>query len=207
MMTEPTVFIVDDDPAVRLSLVELLDSAGHRSQVFESAEAFLDSCLCDQPGCLVLDIRMSGMTGLELQEQLRARSSRMPTIVITGHGDVQAARRSFKLGALDFVTKPFEHSEILQLIEAAIHRDAIARAGAQRAREVSARRALLSPREREVMDCIVDGLLNKQIAAKLGIAERTVEDHRRRIMQVMRVESVAGLVRSAVVAWAVHTWS
>lgn len=195
MSNEPVVHIVDDNAAVRASLVELVEADGLRAEAHPSAERFLQGYDADRGGCLVLDIRMPGMSGLALQEELARRSITLPIIIITGHATVQIARRGFKMGAIDFVEKPFDPQEMLTLIRGALARDAQERSQANAAREVTARIARLSAREAQVMQLIVRGRLNKQIAAQLGIAERTVEDHRRRVMQTMEVESLAHLVR------------
>ncbi len=194
MAIETRVHIVDDDSAVRDSLRELVESAGLRAELYASAEEFIESCSPIPAGCLVLDIRMDGLSGLDLLKVLRERECNLPTIILTGHGDVPAAVRAFKQGAIDFVQKPYDPPELLRCIRAAVerHRQLCEREVTRR--DVEARAAKLSPREREIMNLVVDGLANKQIAARLRIAERTVEDHRARVMRTMGVDSVAQLV-------------
>lgn len=193
----PVVHIVDDDPAVRDSLRELLDSVGLRNALYASAEEFLENCAPASEGCLLIDIRLTGMTGLDLQRLLPDRGVDLPIIILTGHGDVPAARQAFKEGAVDFLSKPFNPPELIGCLRAAIAHDRRAREQRAAQREAAARRERLSAREREVLDLVVAGLANKQIAVRLGIAERTVEDHRSRVMQVMSVDSMAQLVRLA----------
>jgi two-component system, LuxR family, response regulator FixJ len=199
MTAEPMVHVVDDDSAVRDSLRELVESAGLRAALYASAEQYLEACQVSV-GCLVLDIRMAELSGLDLLPILRDRACDLPTIILTGHGDVPAATRAFKQGAVDFIQKPFDPPELLRSIRAAMEQDRQARQRHAIQSDVAARTARLSAREREVMDLIVLGLANKQIAARLGIAERTVEDHRSRVMRTMEVDSVAQLVRLTAVS-------
>lgn len=195
---DQVVHIVDDDPAVRDSLRELVEAVGLRAEQYASAEEFLQTWDEDVVGCLVLDIRMAGLSGLDLQQVLRDRRCDLPVIIITGHGDVPAATRAFKQGAIDFIQKPFEPTELLRRIHEALEKGRQAHLSRMTQADLQARLARLSPRELEVMDMVIAGLLNKQIAARLGIAERTVEDHRARVMRVMGADSVAQLVRQAV---------
>ncbi|HUF71765.1 MAG TPA: response regulator transcription factor [Gammaproteobacteria bacterium] len=191
------VYVVDDDRGVRDSLNLLLGSAGIVSEAFESAAAFLAGFRPDRIGCLVADIRMPGMSGLELQQELNARKVEIPIVFITGHGDVPMAVNAMKAGAVDFLTKPFRNRDLLDRIEAAL---GSARAGFQdheKLREARARYAALTPREAEVMELVVSGLANKVIAMDLGVSQRTVELHRARVMQKMGVRSLAELVRLA----------
>ncbi len=197
MSAEPTVFVVDDDAAVRESLTELLGAAGHAVRSYASAEAFLEDFRPGQPGCLLLDVRMPGLDGLGLQRELQRRAVTLPIILITGHGEAAVARSGFKMGALDFLEKPCDCAELIQLVEVALRRDAAARARAAGQAAAAARLARLSSREREVLESVLAGLRNKQIALRLGIAERTVEDHRANIMRVLGVMSVPELVRLA----------
>ena len=190
-----TVFVVDDDQAVRDSLALLVQSVGLDVETYASAGEFLDAFEADRPGCLVTDIRMPGMSGLELQEKLTEDGALIPVIVLTGHGDVPAAVRALKGGAVDFVEKPFNPQALLDLVQQAIARDADIRAQAAREAELAERRALLTPREQEVMELVVAGKANKVIAIDLDISERTVELHRGRIMKKMRVRSLAELMR------------
>ncbi len=200
-MTErPTVFIVDDEPAIRESLSRLVGAAGFRAECFDGADAFLAAYRNGRPGCLVTDIRMPGMNGLELQERMRADGCAIPIIVLTGYGDVPGAVRALKGGALDFLQKPYEPDVLLVRIAEALERDARAREAAARAAEVGSRVARLTPREREVMALVIEGKANKVIAIDLGISERTVELHRGRVMGKLEARSVAELIRT-VEAW------
>jgi FixJ family two-component response regulator len=190
-----TVFVVDDDRAVRDSLALLVHSVGLKVETFSSAQEFLDAYQPDRRGCLVTDIRMPGMSGLELQERLSADDLRIPVIVLTGHGDVPAAVRALKGGAVDFVEKPFNPQALLDLIQQAIARDDEIRELAAQEAHVAERMALLTPREHEVMELVVAGKANKVIAIELAISERTVELHRGRIMKKMQARSLAELMR------------
>jgi FixJ family two-component response regulator len=188
-MHRETVFIVDDDASVRDSLSLMLSLQGHATATFASAEDFLQAWQPEWHGCVVADIRMAGMSGLELQEQLRARSSTLPVIIVTAHGDVAAARRAFLADAVDFIEKPFDPQ---QLIAAIGH--ARERIGAPPAAPAPDTRQL-SEREREVMALMVQGMHNRRIAAELGISHRTVEIHKARVMEKMGVKSLVELVR------------
>jgi RNA polymerase sigma factor (sigma-70 family) len=192
---QQTVFIVDDDEAMRDSLAWLLESNGLRVRSFESGEAFLDAWRADMAGCLVLDVRMPGISGLELHERLQALNSPLPIIFVTGHGDVPMAVSALKKGAADFIEKPFNDKEILRLIEQCLATDREQQSRRRRYAEISGRLAALTPREREVMDLMAAGRLNKQIADDLGISIKTVEVHRSRVMEKMEVRSVAELVQ------------
>lgn len=192
---EPTVFVVDDDPAVRESLAMLLDSAGHRAACFETAGAFLDAFDPAASGCAIIDLRLPGIDGLELQDELRARGACLPVVFLTGHADVPAAVQALKHGAMDFVQKPFDADSLLGLVGRALEADAEQRAGLARREAAEARLADLTPREREVMALVVDGLASKVIAADLGISERTVELHRSHIMRKTGARSVPALIR------------
>ena len=196
-MTEPRVHIVDDDEAMRDSLKWLLESRGLEVELYTSAEAFLGAFNSDFCGCLVLDVRMPGMTGLDLHEKLRARASTLPVIFITGHGDVPMAVSALKKGAADFIEKPFSDQDMLRLIESCMKQDRAA--AAKRAENASAAQRLesLTQREREVLELIVAGRLNKQVADELGISIKTVEVHRSRVMEKMRAHSIAELVQLA----------
>ena len=191
----PTVFIVDDDPGVREGLSRLVRSAGYPVECFETAAAFLETWRDGRPGCLVTDIRMPGMSGLELQERMRAQGSSIPTIVLTGFGDVPGAVRALKGGALDFLQKPFEPDVLLVRIAEALREDARTREASAQAAEIRSRLTKLTPREREVMAHVIDGKANKVIALELGISERTVELHRGRVMRKVGARSVAQLIR------------
>jgi FixJ family two-component response regulator len=198
-MPEPIVYIVDDEPAIRDSLAMLLRSVGLPSRAFASAPAFLDGFDAGAQACLVADVRMPGMSGLELQEALRARQAALPVIIITGHGDIAMAVRAMKAGAADFIEKPFNEQVLLDAVHRAL---AQARPGepppsAVRA-EIEARVAALTPREREVMLLIAEGRPNKVVATRLGLSTRTVETHRAKVMEKMQARSLAELVRMAI---------
>jgi FixJ family two-component response regulator len=192
---EVTVFVVDDDQAVRDSLALLVHSVGLQVETFASAGDFLDSYRPDRRGCLITDIRMPGMSGLELQERLCADGHHIPVIVLTGFGDVPTAVRALKGGAVDFLEKPFNPQALLDLVQQAIAQDAEIRAQAAHEARLAERKALLTPREQEVMELVVAGKANKVIAIDLSISERTVELHRARIMKKMQARSLAELVR------------
>ena len=201
---EQLVYIVDDDEALRDSLIWLLESTGLKSLAFDSAENFLAAYNPRMNGCLVLDIRMPGMSGLELHEKLLSMHSTLPIIFITGHGDVPMAVSALKKGAIDFIEKPFNDQEMVKLIRTALAED-LKRHDARR-QEAEAQRRIegLTPREREVLDLIVAGRLNKQIADDLGISIKTVEVHRVRVMEKMGVNSLAELVQHVMISAPKH---
>jgi FixJ family two-component response regulator len=199
MILEPTVFIVDDDQAVRGSLRLLIKSADLAVEAFASAREFLGAVSADRPGCLVLDVRMPEIDGLELQQQLAARGSRLPIIILTGHGDVPMAVEALRAGALDFIQKPFESKRLLARIEEAISVDAKARSQKTDCDEIASRLSRLTPREREVLERIVEGLPTKAIAATLGSSFNTVQNQRASILKKMLAESVADLVRMVMI--------
>lgn len=194
-MADGIVYVVDDDAAVRESLAWLIQSVDLRAVPCASAQSFLDAYDRSHPGCLVLDVRMSGMSGLDLQAELARREIAVPTIIITGHGDVSMAVRAMKMGALDFVEKPFNDQELLERIQRAIDADHAARQGGREREQACALLATLSPREREVMDLLVLGKANKEVADVLGLSTRTVEGHRARLMEKLACSSLAELVR------------
>jgi RNA polymerase sigma factor (sigma-70 family) len=194
---EPTVFIVDDDEALRDSLTWLLESVRLVSRTFGSAQEFLRQFDRSSPGCLVLDVRMPGMSGLELLDRLTAEGVGLPIILLTAHADVPMAVRALKGGAIDFLTKPFSSQELLDRIQDALEQDRSRREQDARIAELTARFALLTPREREVMSLVVEGNSNKEIAAALGVSSKTVEAHRTKVMDKTQAGSVAGLVRMA----------
>ncbi|MCB1960990.1 MAG: response regulator transcription factor [Rhodocyclaceae bacterium] len=193
---EQTVYIVDDDDALRDSLVWLLESNAHRVEQFASAEAFLAAFHGDMAGCVVLDVRMPGMSGLELYERLRERHARMPVVFITGHGDVQMAVSMLKKGAVDFIEKPFSDRDMLKLIDQCLATERENRERLRQDAAVQRRLEQLTSRETEVLELIIAGRLNKQIADDLGISIKTVEVHRARVMEKMEVRSLAELVQS-----------
>ena len=202
---KPKVHIVDDDDAVRDSLRELVESAGLHAALYASAEEFLGAADAGLAGCLLLDIRMAGLSGLDLQQVLHDRQIDLPVMVISGHGDVTAATRAFKQGAIDFIQKPFDPPVLLHCIRAALERHTRIRETRARQSAIAARLATLSPREREVLRLLTAGLVNKQIAVTLGIAERTVEFHRAHIMDKTGAGSIFDLVQMVVAVGAGDT--
>ena len=192
-----TVFIIDDDESVRKGLSRLLRSTGFEVETFATAERFLEREHYDGIGCLVLDVRMPGISGIDLQDELGKADYSMPIVFITGHGNIPMGVQAIKKGAVDFLAKPFDDAELLQAVREAIAKDARARAQHADVLVIRRRIALLTARERDVLRYIITGMLNKQIAYKLGIAEKTVKVHRGRIMEKLGVGSVADLVRLA----------
>ena len=190
-----TIFIVDDDAAVRDSLKMLLRSVGQAVETFGSGQEFIDAYSEDRPGCLVLDIRMPGMSGLELQQKLNERHSIMPIIFITGHGDVPMAVEAMQAGAVDFIQKPFRDQDLIDRINQALEKDQNNRASLGERNDIRKRLETLTPREREVLDLVVHGKANKVIAGDLRLSQRTVEIHRARVMEKMQASSLAHLVR------------
>ncbi len=197
MTPEPTVFIVDDDDAVRRFLSGLIASVELRVEAFASARDFLEAYEPGRPGCLVLDVRMPGMSGLELQRELADQAIDLPVIILTGHGNVQLAVRAMQAGAIDFVEKPFDNELLLDRIQRAVAENV--RAGDKRTKriEIAGRIQLLTPREREVLDLVVAGQTNKGVARHLDISEKTVEIHRANVMRKMQAKSLADLVKMA----------
>lgn len=191
----PTVFVIDDDDAVRGSLRLLLKSYGLDAQLCASAEEFLANHDPDRPGCIVLDVRMPGMGGMELQQQLNARGATIPIVFITGHGDVPMAVEAMQAGAFDFLQKPFNDNDLIARVQRAIEHNATQRARQHTRQDTRERLATLTPRERDVLDLVVVGKANKVIAADLGLSQRTVEIHRARVMEKMDAASLAQLVR------------
>jgi two-component system response regulator FixJ len=193
--TRPTIFVVDDDSAVRDALKLLLRSVGQAVETFGSAQEFLDAYSEDRPGCLVLDIRMPGMSGLELQQRLNEKHSILPIIFITGHGDVPMAVEAMQAGAVDFIQKPFRDQDLIDRINQALEKDGSNRAALGERNDIRRRLETLTPREREVLDLVVHGKANKVIAGDLKLSQRTVEIHRARVMEKMQASSLAHLVR------------
>ncbi len=195
-----TVFVVDDDEAVRTSLRLLLKSVGLPVETFASAQEFLDQFDPNRAGCLVLDIRMPGMSGLELQQQLNDRHSIMPIVFITGHGDVPMAVEAMQAGAVDFIQKPFRDQDLIDRINRALEKDREMRAALRERDEIRRRMSQLTPREREVLELVTQGKANKVIAGDLNVSQRTVEIHRARVMEKMGANSLAHLVRMVIEA-------
>jgi two-component system, LuxR family, response regulator FixJ len=192
-----TVFVIDDDASIRKSLSRLLRSAGYTTETFACAEEFLGRDHFNGIGCLLLDVQMPGLSGIDLQEELSKADYHMPIIFITGHGNIPMSVQAMKKGAVDFLTKPFNDKELLQAIEKAIEKDTYAKAEYDETLDIRKRIELLTPRENEILPYIITGMLNKQIASKLSIAEKTVKVHRGRIMEKLHANSVAELVRLA----------
>jgi FixJ family two-component response regulator len=192
-----TVFIVDDDSSVLKSLSRLINSAGFQAETFASPKEFLAQQKASTPSCLVLDVSMPELNGLELQEALAGMGNPLPIIFITGHGDIPMSVRAMKAGAIDFLSKPFDDDELLAAIKQALEKDQLTRKQQSELQKIQARLAKLSPREREVLTHVISGKLNKQIAADLGTVEKTIKVHRGRLMKKMGVGSLAELVRLA----------
>lgn len=193
----PTVVIVDDEAAVRESLDSLLRSVGLRTLLFASPAELLQASVPEGPGCLVLDVRMPGTSGLDFQDQLSKNGIDLPIVFMTGHGDIPMSVRAMKAGAVDFLSKPFRDQDMLDAVSAAIERDTLRRSQAASLDAVRSKYETLTAREREVLALVVSGLMNKQVAGELGLSEITVKIHRGNVMRKMGVRSLADLVRSA----------
>jgi FixJ family two-component response regulator len=194
---EATVFVIDDDESIREALKDLLESVGLRVETFASAPEFLHSRHSDLPGCLVLDIRLPGLSGLDLQREMADANILTPIVFISGHGDIPMTVRAMKAGAVEFLTKPFRDQDLLDAIQQALGHDRVARQEQAEAAELGSRFNSLTPREHEVFALVVTGLLNKQIALQLGTSEITIKQHRHQVMRKMHADSFAELVRMA----------
>jgi FixJ family two-component response regulator len=195
MTRAPVVFVVDDDPSVRSSLKFLLSSVGLQVENFESAETFFQRKPPDAPSCLVLDVRLRGLSGLDFQRELAARNIRIPIVFVTGHGDIPMSVRAMKAGAIEFLTKPYRDQDLLDAVRIALERDRARREQERDLTDLQRRFDSLTPREQEVVSMVVSGMLNKQIAGELGTAENTVKVHRSRATEKMNAQSFADLVR------------
>ena len=194
--TEPTVYVIDDDASIRELLAWLMARNAIRCEVFPDARSFLKAYPPDAPGCLILDLRMPGMSGLDLQAMLKAQGALLPVIFLSGRADVAAAVQAVKEGAFDFIEKPFDYKRIVALVRECLARDTDARAGREGRRAIAERLAQLTPRERDVLECVVAGKPNRVIAEELEISIKTVEAHRAHIMEKLGVDSVAKLVQA-----------
>ena len=200
MSKQPNVFVVDDDQAMRNSLKWLIESVGMNVETYSTADEFIQNYYPGRAGCLLLDVRMPGMSGLELQEHFIKHQINIPIIIITGHGDVPMAVRAMKSGAVDFIEKPFNDELLLESIRNALSMDIEQRAAQAERAEIATRLANLTPREHEVMEMVTAGKSNKEIAQTLGVSAKTVEAHRSRVMEKMQADSLADLVKIAVAA-------
>jgi two-component system, LuxR family, response regulator FixJ len=196
-MTPHRVYVVDDEPAMREAISLLIHSVGMKCEPFASADEFLERYDPSVPGCLVLDIRLPGMSGLHLQEALNKNGHRIPIIILTGHGTIQMAVRAVKAGAFDFLEKPFHDQDLLDRIQQAIQHDLATRAERARRAQIAKLMASLTPRERQVLDLVVDGKSNKIIASRLGLSHKTIEYHRSNIMDKLKAGSIPELVQIA----------
>jgi FixJ family two-component response regulator len=194
---DPIVIVIDDDASFRRSTERLVSAAGFKTKTFATAKDFLKKPRPDVPACVVLDVRMPGLNGLDLQKNLRQIGVEIPLIFVTGHGDIPMSVQAMKGGAVEFLTKPFRDQDLLDAITEALQRDRVRLRNSSRLTELQRRQSTLTPREREVMTCVVSGKLNKQIASELNTAEKTIKFHRAHVMQKMQANSLAALVQMA----------
>jgi FixJ family two-component response regulator len=197
MDTNPVVYVVDDDSSVRNAITMLLEASGFKVETSDSAQAFLERDLVNASGCLVLDVQMEGLSGLDLQQELTTANVHLPIIFITGHGDVPMSVQAMKAGAVEFLTKPFREQELLSAVRQAVARESVAHTEHTERASIRQRYEKLTPREKEVMALVAQGLLNKQIALKLSASEGTIKIHRGHVMLKMQAGSIAALVRMA----------
>jgi two-component system response regulator FixJ len=205
MQKKAMIHIVDDDEGVRKALSLLMKSAGHDSSLYASAEKFLDEFHYSQPCCIFIDVRMPGMSGLELQKKIAALNNAPAVIILTGHGDIDMAVQAMKDGAMDFITKPFQNQKVLDVIQKVMALEVVKWSAKEKQSKIIQKLVQLTPRERQIMQLLVDGNVNKQMASKLDISVRTVEKHRARIMEKLQVKTLAELVHLALLnndAWA-----
>src|SRR6059058_1992665 len=193
----PSIVVIDDDASIRKSLDNLFRSVGFQVELFASPQEFLQSNRPDRTGCIVLDVRFPGRSGLDMQQELAVTNIQLPIIFITGHGDIPMSVRAMKAGAVEFLTKPFRDQDLLDAVGAALERDRVRRTGDSRLAELRSRFDTLTARERQILGLVVAGRLNKQIAGDLGVSEMTVKMHRRQVMRKMQATGVAQLVRLA----------
>jgi len=194
---KPVIFIVDDDPSMREALTDLFLSMSFEAEAYENASSFVDGADFSRHGCILLDVRLPGVSGLDFQTQLERIGNKMPIVFMTGFGDIPMSVRAMKAGAIDFLTKPFKDQDILDAVATAIERDSVHRQQNAEASAVTSLAQSLTPREREVMECVIRGLMNKQIAFELGISEVTVKLHRGNVMRKMEARTVVDLVKKA----------
>jgi FixJ family two-component response regulator len=195
--SDAIVFVIDDDPSVRKALGRLLRAAGFRAEAFATADEFLRRPPPEAPACVILDVQLPGLSGLDLQRALAERDADLPVVFITGHGDIPMTVRAMKAGAADFLPKPFDDEALLAVVRQAVARHALARQAGAEVADLRRRAATLSPREREVLALVVSGLLNKQVGHRLAVTEKTVKAHRAQVMRKMQASSLAELVRMA----------